>query len=189
MTVVERAALCVYAVFLGCEACEVTSGEDVMAACLTGAWSGIGLARLVRRRDLASSCSRGASDLFFVSWTGWSVSTSDLVGEARLLLGFGLFHSPRTTQETHTHHPHRRHAPRHSVSLSSCKQSLVSCFLSVVCLLSLVCPILFLPCFCPLYCLVIVFPPSVRLCLPVSICVYLCLSVSVSVCTSVSVSI
>ena len=79
-----------------------------------------------------------------------------------------------------------RHVTRHSLSLSCCKHSLVSRFLScrvshllsVVCLLSLVCPVLFLPCFCPpsvlsCFCLSSVCPsarPSV------SVCVYLCLS-------------
>ena len=117
-------------------------------------------------------------------WTKWSVSTSDeslpmlwlhpglrsWVKVARLPLEFRLFHSPRTSQETHTH---TRHAPRQSLSLSSCEQSLVSRSLSVASLISCLscvsCPLSVLFCFC----LVFVFPPTVRL----SVC--LCLSVSV----------
>ena len=85
-------------------------------------------------------------------WTGWSVSMSDWVEVARLSLGFGLFHSLRTSPETHTHHPHTRHAPRHSLSLSSWEHSLVSRFLSVASLISCLscvsCLLSVLFCFC-----------------------------------------
>ena len=85
---------------------------------------------------------------------------------ARLPLGFRLFHSPH---ETHTH---TRHAPRQSLSLSSCEQSLVSRPLSVAslisCLLCVSCPLSVLFCLCLLF----VFPPTVRL----SVC--LCLQVA-----------
>ena len=80
------------------------------------------------------------------------------------------------------HHPHTRHAPRHTLSQSSCEHSLVSRFLFVVSLISclwcmsclLCCPVLLLSCFCPL---------SVLSCL----CLFLCLSVRVSVSVPVCV--
>ena len=77
--------------------------------------SGIGLARLVR---------------------GGEIGLRRALGVESCALGFGLFDSPRTSQETHTHHPQTRHAPRHSLTLLSCKNSFVSRFLSVVSLIS-----------------------------------------------------
>ena len=119
-----------------------------------------------------------ASDCFFL--TVWSVS--DFSAVERLPLGVGLFHSPRACWRPTRTHPHTRHASRHSLSLSSCKHSLVSRFLSVAslasCLSCLSCLLSVLFCFCLasvlcLCCLVFVFPPSVRL----SVRVHLCLSV------------
>ena len=111
------------------------------------------------------------------------------VGVWSLSLAAHLSRDP--TRTTHTRHP-----PRRSLSLSSCEQSLVSRFLScrvsyllsVVHLSPLVCPVLFLPCYCPLSlsCLVCVFfsvCPSLcpSLCLSVSLSVTLCLLVSACV--------
>ena len=74
------------------------------------------------------------------------------VGVTRLPLVVGLFHSPRTSQETDTLPPHTHHAPQHTLSLSSCQHSFCLSFpvcrvwylLTVVCIFPFVCPV----CFC-----------------------------------------
>ena len=83
------------------------------------------------------------------------------------------------------HHAHTRHAPRRSLSPSSCEHSLVSRFVSY--LLSFV---HLLSCFClaSVLCLsrlVCVFPLSVRPC--VCVCACLCLSERLSVLVSACV--
>ena len=109
--------------------------------------------------DPASSCSGG-----------WVVQVTCFLldGECRIGVGWrgcrwGLVCFTR--HETHTHHPHARHAPRGSLSLSSCEHSLVSCLLSVASLvsclscfvsallLSSVCPVLFVSFLCASVCL------------------------------------
>ena len=127
-------------------------------------------------------------DWFFLLG-GRRESTSDRDGVARLPLEFGLFHSPRISAETHTHHPHTRHTPPRSLSLSSCEHSLVSRFLSVAslvsCLSCISCLLSVLFCFCLasvlcLSCLVFVFPLSVSVwvSVPVCVCLYICLCLS-----------
>ena len=128
-----------------------------------------------------------------ISWTGLRVSLSDWsvfgamamvwmvrgkrgwVGVARWPLGFGLFDLPRMS--LHDPHAPPAHTPRSSTTLRVCRivsilLSLVSCLSCVSWLLFLVCPVLFLPCFCPFFlCLVFVFL--------LSVCVCICLSMSV----------
>ena len=117
----------------------------------------------------------------------FSFALSNWGGVTRLPLGVGLFHSPRTSQETHTLPPHTHHAPRHSLSVV-----LSRVYFPFVCL------VLFLACFCPLSvsCLCRESLMEVRCdadehtvrCLVLFVS-FLCLSVSVpvsvSVCTSV----
>ena len=117
---------------------------------------GIGLARLVRRRDHASSCSRGwVVPMTRLSWTGRECQCRIGLGW-RLPLEFDLFHSPRTSQETHCRF-------LSVVSLISCLScvSCLSCLISVL-LLSSVCPVLFC---------------HSSGCLSVCLCVSVCLSV------------
>ena len=164
------------------------------------AWSGTGLARLVWGRDWASLCSQGwVVQVTGLSRTGWSVSMSDWVlGWRGCRWGLVCFtrHEPhwKSTRTTRTHATHCD-----TLSLSSCKHSIVSRFLSVVslisclscvsCLVSLLsCLLSVLFCFChasilSLCCLVLVFP----LFFCRSVCVCLCLSVSVCVCLCLSV--
>ena len=128
--------------------------------------SGISLAGLVRGKDPASSCYRAlvVQVTFFL----------DESGVCRCWIGVG-WRGCRWGSVCFTRHapqmrppapPARTPRTRRSLSLSSCEHSLVSRFLSVVCLLSLVRSVLLLLCFCAL---------SVLSCL--------CLS-SVSVCVS-----
>ena len=68
--------------------------------------------RVGLRAELAAD-SRERSGLVVLSGLGRASGEcfmSDWVGVARYLLGFGLFHSPRTSRETHAHHPHTRRA-------------------------------------------------------------------------------
>ena len=136
--------------------------------------SGIGLARLVLGRVPASSCSRGCV-VHVTVFCGQGGVCQCRIGMGWHDCRWGLVCFTRhVSQETHTHHPNTRHAPRHSLLLSFCKRSLlsfpfchVSYLLSVVCLLSLVCLVVFRPCFCPLS----VLSVSARLSVPVCACV------------------
>ena len=131
--------------------------------------SGADLARLVRARDLGSSCSRGwvvQVTLFF--WTEWSVSMCGLWWGGAVAVGF--WSVSLTTHLTGGPHAPPAHTPRTStLSVSNVLQafpclslsvaSLISCLSCSVSalLLSSVCPDLFVSFFsvCPSLCLLV----------------------------------